>query len=474
MKKICLLILSFMCFVAQLMATNDVVITVLDKTKGASSLTFSQFPKFWINGPKRFDIKSIGEKRVLNDSIYTVIIQTTKPILVQCNWFGDRGSRMIITSGDRAKAIVEYAGNDKQKFEVHFSGKMNEDYNTYRDLKNRFNKNSIWNAIGTVSLQKSIKLIDSDYTSKCKIIKAVTKPGLIQDLMLNEEKTTTFYYLEHANNVSSNKLTWGELIKIKNKYFHSSISCENTIYMYDPEYNMGIRSLGDLLCRNIKSNNLLVAQTDTICKYFSGKLADYLIASCFHSFSRKSYNKMENISGPDVEKWYSQSLANMQDSESKALMQYSYDLYKKMNNPFPSAILNEKIIKLSDNSVLTFRDLLKKNEGSQVIIDTWASWCGSCIREIRRGKNNIKELESRGNHFIYLSIDKQEDINKAKEKAKALNILDKAYVIVGKAYKTYLDIISIPHYIMVDKNSNIKNMKLPYLSSIQNFDKYGE
>lgn len=474
MKRLCLLILSIMCFVTQMMATNDVVITVLDKTKGASSLAFLRIPEVWINGPKRFDIKSIGEKRVLNDSIYTVTIQTTKPILVQCNWLGDWGSRMIITPGDRAKAIVEYAENDKQKFKVHFSGKMNENYNIYRDLNNRFNKNSIWNIIGTVPLQKSIQIIDSDYASKCNMIKTIVKPGLIQNLMLNEEKAFTFYYLEHADNVSSNKLTWGELIKIKNKYFHSSISCENNIYMYDPEYSMGIGSLSDLLCRNIKSKSLLVAQTDTIHKYFSGKLADYLIASCFHSFSRKSYNKIGNISGPDVEKWYSKSLVNMQDNESKALMQYSYDLYKKMNNPFPAAILNEKIIKLSDNSVLTFRDLLKENEGSQVIIDTWASWCGSCIREIRRGKKNIEELEKRGNHFVYISIDKQEDINKAKEKAKALNILDKAYVIVGKAYKTYLDITYIPHYIMVDKSSNIKNINLPFLSSIQNFDKYGE
>jgi hypothetical protein len=220
MKKICLLILSIMCSITQLMASNDVVITVLDKTKGASCLTFSQLPKIWIaiDGYKRFDLKSIGEKHILNDSVYMITVHTVKPILVDCGWLGD-GNRMIITPGDRAKIVAEYAGNDKQKFKICFSGEMKENYNAYRNLKIEFRKNEIWNLLESVSLQKSVKIIDSAYTSKCKMISANIKLGLLQSFMLNEEKAKVFFYLEHANSISRNKLTCNDLMKIKKQIF---------------------------------------------------------------------------------------------------------------------------------------------------------------------------------------------------------------------------------------------------------------
>lgn len=350
---------------------------------------------------------------------------------------------------------------------------MKENYNTYHDLSVKFNKNSIGKMSRSVPLQKYVQIVDSAYTSNCQIIKSHIKSNLLRNFILNEEKAQVFNYLAlaYASSINRNKLTWSELTKIKNKYFPLKISCENTMYLYNWEYTGGMSDLQDLLCNDIKSKNSLAARTDTIQKYFSGGLADDLIADNFYLFSKKAYKEKENISEHDVEKWYDIYSEKIHDKDTKALIQYAYDMYKKINHPFQDAVLNEKLIKLSDNSVLTFGDLLKDNKGSQIIIDTWASWCGSCIGGIKRGGKDIEELEKRGNHFIYLSIDKQEDVEKAREKAKFLNVLDKAYLIIGNDYVKYLDIRSIPRFVMVDKNGYIKNLRLISLTAISNFDK---
>lgn len=473
MKKSTMLAMVFIFSILPSKSQESAVITILDKTKGTTGLWMYQNPKIWING--FLDRKEIGKKYVLNDSTYTIVFESLKhPQIVNCQWLmGEK--QLIITPGDRIKALIQFEENGKSHFNVIFYGKNEMNYNSYSDFNKKFNRNEILlKAQSVTSFEKYIQIIDSSYIANTSIIKKNLKYSSLKGLMLDEEKAWVFRYLNYAASISKEKFTRHDLMKLKSEYLPQKIDCTNLLYLESRGYTYGMMCLQELLCENIKSENRLMAETDTIKKYFVGELRDYLLSSNFNSACGR--NQKQNIKNPNLDRWFTLYSGKMKDNMYNDLILYSYDKYKKLNNPFPENILNEKLISITDSSVITVQDLLNKYKGKQIIIDNWASWCGPCAHEIRIGKNNVQELEKRGNCFIYFSMDKLTDFKKAKAKALELGIIEKAYVISGafnSAYAKYLNISKIPRYIMIDINENIRRLELKFPSSISNFDNYG-
>ena len=457
-------------------ARTNVIINVLDKTKGMTNLSFQDWPAIRTSG--FVEIKYIKEMQVTSDSTGIFVIETSgQPNILVASLFKEREQKQIlITPGDTITAVIDFRGKNKDRFDVVFYGKHEENYNAYYNLNKEFDRNKIMKMAESVkSLEKYIQIIDSAYASNTKKINATLKPSILRDLMLNEEKTQIFLYLDYRKRVAGDKLTTSNFLSIKKRYFPDKKTvCKNPIYLKSVKYSNGMELLKSFLCEDIKMGNQLIAETDTIKKYFAGELKKYLLVMNFGR-SAYLYKKDKELNGADIDNWYHDYFGKFKDDIFNKYLQYAYERYKILNKPFPENILKAKIIQLSDSTVYTISDFLKKYKGMQLVLDNWATWCGPCIFEMNKGKENVQKLKDIGNTFVYISIDEISDFNRAKEKAKELGIIDDAYLIHGgykSEYAKYLNIVSIPRFVMIDTEGNVKDLQMPFPSNISNFFDY--
>jgi thiol-disulfide isomerase/thioredoxin len=120
---------------------------------------------------------------------------------------------------------------------------------------------------------------------------------------------------------------------------------------------------------------------------------------------------------------------------------------------FSADALPYKLI-TTDAKVMTFEEVLKKNEGKTLVIEVWASWCGDCVKNMPK----LKELQANNPEvtYIFLSVDKtaeawKKGIDKHELKGEHYLISDGMKGSFGKA----INLDWIPRYIIVDKKGEI-------------------
>lgn len=469
MKRFYIFTIAIILF-SSIRAQKGVVINVLDKSNSSMNLSIRKSPKIRVQDYSKS--QKIGNIERITDSTYIIKLDNIlEPQILHGTWLtGGRNHLIIVSPGDSINAIIKPPLKEWHTYEVTFHGKNEENYNKYADLNEIFNKRKLLN-IDNNSLKEYIQKLDSTYTVNTRIIeKQVTSP-ILKNIMLNEEIADFFFYLlSYTNSVADLKLSHEDVLKLKNKFFKGKITNNSPLLMNDSGYTYGIKCLSNLLIGNTNSEHRLMTGTDTINKYFDGEIKEFLLTQYYHSIYMQ-YAK-NDIGYPDMDQWFNLHAGKM-EKEYNDFILFTYNRYKKQNKSFPEEILNIKLTCISDSSATTFRELLDKYKGKQIVLNNWASWCGPCAHEIREGRENVKELKKRGNHFIYLSLDKAKDFNKAKAKATELDIIDNAYIVSGdfdSAYVEYLNIKDIPRFILIDKDGKLKKDRVSNPSSGNFYD----
>lgn len=130
---------------------------------------------------------------------------------------------------------------------------------------------------------------------------------------------------------------------------------------------------------------------------------------------------------------------------------------KQAENEFSKQTLGEELLGL-DGKKISFDEILKRHEGSTVVIDVWASWCPDCIK----GFPSLSELQKQFPEvdYVFLSADKTEQswkdaIEKYRLEGDHYFIADGMKGSFGKS----ITLDWIPRYIVVDKTGKIALFK---------------
>ncbi len=146
----------------------------------------------------------------------------------------------------------------------------------------------------------------------------------------------------------------------------------------------------------------------------------------------------------------------------------SFSCSQAQKTSFSKEALSEKLL-ATDDSQVTFKNILKKYKGKTLVIEVWASWCGDCVKAMPK----VKELQANNPNvsYLFLLADKTADkwkigIEKHELKGDHFMMNDGMKGVFGKA----IDLDWIPRYIIVDKTGKI----VLYRAIETDFDKINE
>ncbi|CAM3977779.1 TlpA disulfide reductase family protein [Flavobacterium cucumis] len=119
----------------------------------------------------------------------------------------------------------------------------------------------------------------------------------------------------------------------------------------------------------------------------------------------------------------------------------------------------DNVMVTTENTPITFAEILKKYEGKTIVIDVWASWCSDCIK----GMPKVKSLQEKypDATYLFISMDKTYDawlkgIEKYDVKGEHYLTSDGMKGVFGKS----INLDWIPRYMVVDKTGKIALYKV--------------
>ena len=97
--------------------------------------------------------------------------------------------------------------------------------------------------------------------------------------------------------------------------------------------------------------------------------------------------------------------------------------------------------------------------GTVLYIDLWASWCVPCCKEVPYLQKLEKEMKNKKVKFVSISID--ENKKDWKERMQQLQMEGNQFIAVGNELNTMLNVQSIPHFLIYDKDGKLVQYKAP-------------
>ena len=139
--------------------------------------------------------------------------------------------------------------------------------------------------------------------------------------------------------------------------------------------------------------------------------------------------------------------------------------YLLLNQPFSQDVLNNSCFKeLNSNKLFSLKQLLEIYKDQPLYIDFWASWCAACRDNIANSTDAKRYLTDKKIAYIYISIDKDADIQKWKDAAIQDGTTQNQYLLINaikSPLAVFLKLKSIPRYLIMNDEHQLKNYDAP-------------
>lgn len=98
---------------------------------------------------------------------------------------------------------------------------------------------------------------------------------------------------------------------------------------------------------------------------------------------------------------------------------------------------------------------LSEFKGKYVYVDIWASWCIPCCQEVPHLQKLEKDFGGGNVVFVSISTDKNEKSWKARMQQLGVDVHGHQWIVTGDRFSELMNIKSIPHFLMYDKEGRL-------------------
>lgn len=125
---------------------------------------------------------------------------------------------------------------------------------------------------------------------------------------------------------------------------------------------------------------------------------------------------------------------------------------------FSKKAMNESLLNMQKEAI-SFKEIIRQNQGKKVLINVWASWCADCIK----GLPELKKIQKTHPSVVFLNISVDENPLAWKRGIERFAIKGNHYNL-PKGMKNgdlvdFLNLRWIPRYIVVDEKGSISLFK---------------
>lgn len=204
----------------------------------------------------------------------------------------------------------------------------------------------------------------------------------------------------------------------------------------------------------LKTRQELTNAMDSVVAYFHGLPRDYLLTRLMYSATKNGLLIPKAL----IRKYYAGCKDQTYKTVGKKLMrekrQYRVSARRKVNN---------RLISLATSKIFTMDEVIKQQIGKTLLLDFWASWCGSCLEAMPDVKK-IEEIFS-GEKFkvIYLSFDK-EWLKWRIKSADLGHLSADTYLLENfdrQPFLTMHNVQEIPRYMLIDSHGRMVSAAAP-------------